>query len=139
MKTASNPPCPCGGLPAGTPYQRCCGLLIEGDQVPATAERLMRSRYTAYTLGLARYLQATWHPGTRPIDLEVDPPDTPHGVRWLGLRIHGHRELDADHAEVKFTARYRQAGKAFRLTELSRFLREDGRWLYVDGDVDERD
>jgi SEC-C motif-containing protein len=93
----------------------------------------MRSRYTAYVRGDADYLRASWHPSTRPADLALDGPG---GVRWLGLEIRRHVELDAEHALVEFVARYRVGGaRAVRLHETSRFLREDARWYYVDGDI----
>jgi SEC-C motif-containing protein len=90
----------------------------------------MRSRYTAYVLGDAAYLLATWHPGTRPAEVAPEP-----GTRWLGLEVRARREVDATHAEVEFVARYRVQGRGGRLHERSRFVREDGRWLYVDGDI----
>ena len=91
----------------------------------------MRSRYSAFARGDAAYLQATWHPSTRPASLTLEP-----GLRWLGLQVRDHREVDADHAEVEFVARSRPAGSgpAHRLHERSRFVREDGRWYYLDGD-----
>lgn len=92
----------------------------------------MRSRYVAYSLGDAAYLLATWHPRTRPetLDLETQPR-----VKWIGLEIRAHRQLDDDHAEVEFIARYRINGRAQRLHETSRFVRENGSWYYVDGDI----
>jgi SEC-C motif-containing protein len=124
--------CPCGrpdakGRPRG--YAACCGPFHAGTPAP-DAESLMRSRYSAYVLGLTDHLRATWHPSTCPADLAPDP-----GTRWLGLEVRSHRTLDADHAEVDFVARYRVQGRGARLQERSRFVREDGRWLYVDGDV----
>ena len=92
----------------------------------------MRSRYSAYALGLADYLLATWHPRTRPAQLDFSDAA---GARWLGLTVRGHRQADDDHATVEFVARYRVGGApAVRLHEISRFLREDGRWFYLDGD-----
>jgi SEC-C motif domain protein len=96
--------------------------------VPASAEELMRSRYSAYVIGARDYLLATWHPTTRPASLELDQRTT-----WLGLQIKAHAQQDADHATVEFVARYRVAGKGHRLHEISRFGRVNGRWLYVDG------
>ena len=103
----------------------------------------MRSRYSAYVLELADYLLATWHPSTRPG--AIDFADSP---RWLGLTIQKtlQKKSDnattesavaesADSATVEFVARYRIGGRAHRLHELSRFVREDGRWFYVDGDI----
>ena len=89
----------------------------------------MRSRYSAFVLQRRDYLLATWHDSTRPETLDFEPD-----VRWLGLAVRAHRALDADHAEVEFVARYRVAGRAVRLHENSRFVREAGRWFYVDGD-----
>ena len=91
----------------------------------------MRSRYSAYVLGLRDYLLATWHPSRRPPTLEPDPP----GLTWLGLTVKEHRIQDADHATVRFVARSKLGGRAHRLEETSRFVREDGRWYYLDGDI----
>jgi SEC-C motif domain protein len=122
--------CDCG-LPR--PYEDCCGRWHGGPrhlQAP-DAEALMRSRYTAYVRGLRDYLLATWHPSTRPATMEPDP----RGLRWLGLEVKRHAAQDADHATVAFVARSKLAGRAHRLQETSRFVREGGRWFYVDGDV----
>jgi len=96
-----------------------------------TAEALMRSRYSAFVLDKLPYLLATWHPSTRPAALDPNPPD----LKWLGLAVKKAQVQDADHATVEFVARSRQAGRAHRLHELSRFVREGGRWYYVDGDL----
>lgn len=120
-------PCPCNPAAA---YATCCQPLHEG--APAdTTEALMRSRYSAYVLGLRDYLISTWHPGTRPAPFELG--DTP-GLRWLGLEVRHHVQRDDDTAVVEFVARYKPGGApAVRLHEISRFERIDGRWLYVDG------
>ena len=89
----------------------------------------MRSRYSAYVLGLAPYLLESWHASTRPKSLDLAED---RGYRWLGLEIL-HQERDPAHATVEFVARYRVAGRGHRLHEVSRFVREDGRWYYVDG------
>lgn len=91
----------------------------------------MRSRYGGYVLGLNDYLLQTWHASTRPATLEAQPP----GLRWLGLEVRRSRTIDADHAEVEFVARSKLGGRAHRLHETSRFVREGGRWFYVDGEV----
>jgi SEC-C motif domain protein len=96
----------------------------------------MRSRYTAYTQGNADYVSATWHATTRPATLMLAMPDTPHATKWLGLSVHTFEVIDEAHAQVRFTARYRDGGKAFRMTELSDFVREDGQWFYVEGVVE---
>lgn len=126
---ASGPPCPCGG----NDYAACCGRFLDAGAIAPDAERLMRSRYTAYALCREDYLRATWHERTRPAGLSLQAD----GHKWLGLTIKRHTPLDADHAEVEFVARYKVGGRAFRLHETSRFVRENGRWLYVDGDLHE--
>ncbi|WP_324780527.1 YchJ family protein [Thiobacillus sedimenti] len=126
--TATN--CPCG---SGRPLAQCCGRFHAGEPAP-DAESLMRSRYSAYVLGLEDYLLTTWHPATRPPALELDAPPRP---QWLGLAVKSHVPLDADHATVEFVARYKLNGRAFRLHETSRFERVAGRWLYVGGDIRE--
>jgi SEC-C motif-containing protein len=123
-------PCPCG---SGHTLSTCCGRFHPGGalagQAP-TAEALMRSRYSAYVLDRLDYLLATWHPGTRPAALEPNEP----GLRWLGLTVRHHRVLGADRAEVSFVARSKLGGRAHRLEEVSRFVREGGRWFYVDAE-----
>ena len=91
----------------------------------------MRSRYSAYVLGLEPYLLATWHASTRPTALDLDKETSP---RWLGLDIKRHQATDPDSAVVEFVARYKTGGRAHRLHEVSRFVRENGRWYYVDGE-----
>ena len=89
----------------------------------------MRSRYVAYVLGLLDYLQATWHPSTAPGDLELPP------TKWLGLEVR-EAQTRGDAGVVEFVARWRDSGgRAGRLHETSRFVREGGRWFYIDGVV----
>lgn len=136
---SDTPACPCGRLDARRrplPYADCCGRWTDHyDSAPAPdAEALMRSRYTAFVRENAAYLLATWHPAFRPASLSFDP-----GTRWLGLDVKSFKTVDADHAEVTFVARQRDAGgKAHRLQEHSRFVKEDGRWYYLDGDLGQR-
>jgi len=92
----------------------------------------MRSRYTAYTLLREDYLLATWQASTRPATLSLaDESQT----KWIGLELKRHEQQDADHAIVEFVAKYKVNGKAHRLHEVSRFLREAGQWFYVDGEL----
>ena len=134
--------CPCGGAT----YASCCEPYITGQAVPPTAETLMRSRYTAYTRRDEAYLRATWHPSTLPAGPLVDPDEK---LQWLGLEVRSSLRLRqrqenvpevADSDTVEFVARYKIAGRAHRLHELSRFVREPGgeggdmaRWFYLDG------
>lgn len=118
--------CPCG---SSRPYVACCGPLHAG--APAVdAEALMRSRYSAHVREDAAYLLASWHPSTRPDSLAFEGP-----VKWLRLKVLAHRRIDDDHAEVDFVAKFIERGRHGELRERSRFVREGGRWFYVDGDV----
>ena len=135
MTVTAEGPCPCGRLDERKrprAFARCCGRhLADFEGTPAPdAESLMRSRYCAFVLEDADYLLATWHPSRRPPSIDFEP-----GLRWLGLEVRDHRVIDAAHAEVEFVARSRLAGRAHRLHERSRFVRQDGRWFYVDGDL----
>ncbi|THJ35184.1 hypothetical protein E8K88_04075 [Lampropedia aestuarii] len=133
--------CPCGRHSANTKKPKplalkdCCGRFFlpaqENQTMPAApdAEHLMRSRYTAYSLLLRDYVLATWHASTRPSTLELDA-----NTRWLGLEVRDHTVVDDTHSEVEFVARYREQGRGQRMQERSRFVKEEGRWWYVDGD-----
>ncbi len=131
MKPIHTPtPCPCGN-PIG--YAACCGPLHEGAGA-SSAEQLMRSRYSAYVLGREDHLLASWHPDTHPGPLRLasqQPMPT-----WLGLEVRRQQRIDDEHAVVEFVARYRLGGgRAQRQHETSRFVRKDGRWYYVDGEL----
>ena len=121
-------PCPCG---SEQPYTDCCKIwhagFAEGAYAP-DPEALMRSRYSAYVVGLIDYLLATWHPSTSPGDLELPP------LKWLGLEVR-HAEASGDAGVVEFVARCRVNGRAQRMHETSRFVRQDGRWFYIDGQM----
>ncbi|WP_314647703.1 YchJ family metal-binding protein [uncultured Microbacterium sp.] len=121
--------CPCG---SGDVFGSCCGPLLAGASAAPTAERLMRSRYSAFALGRPAYLLDTWHPSTRPSRLDPDP-----GLMWRRLVIVD-REAGGpfdDRGVVEFEAHWVHDGERGRLHERSRFVREDRRWLYVDGAV----
>lgn len=125
--------CPCG---RGRDYAACCAPFHGGAAAP-DAESLMRSRYSAYVLGLDDYLRATWHPSTRPASL-ADPERA--ATRWLGLEVRRvlPPRVEADGVErawVEFIARWRVAGRGHRMHENSRFVREDGHWYYLDGEL----
>jgi len=96
----------------------------------------MRSRYSAYVLGLEAFLLSTWHASTRPaaLSLAEEPP-----TRWLGLEVKRHKNTGIDSAIVEFVACYKINGRAHRLNETSRFLREEGCWHYLDGEFPEQD
>jgi len=125
-------PCPCD---SGQTYLQCCGPWHQGlglGVFAPTPEALMRSRYSAYVLGLVDYLLATWHPSTGPGDLELPPR------KWLGLEVR-HAQAAGDAGVVEFVARCRDAGRAQRQHEISRFVREGSRWYYIDGQMVEPD
>ena len=125
--------CPCE---SGRAYAECCAPLHRGEAIAQTAEALMRSRYSAYVRGDRDYLLRTWHASTRPPAFDFSDAGT---TRWLGLDVRRHEQHGADHAMVEFIARYKiGSASAVRLHEISRFLREDGRWFYVDGEFPER-
>ncbi len=92
----------------------------------------MRSRYTAYTLGNESYLLSTWHDSTRPSTLDSAAQPAP---KWIGLKILRHEQQGGHRAIVEFVARYKLNGRAYKLHETSRFVKEGERWLYVDGDT----
>jgi SEC-C motif-containing protein len=125
--------CPCL---SGLPYEECCAPLHRGTATAATAEQLMRSRYSAFAVSDTDYLLASWHPSTRPATLDLDP-----GIRWYRLDIlavSGGGKKDSA-GVVEFEAHYRGSGDSGisggsgSLRELSRFAKEHDRWYYLDG------
>lgn len=126
--------CPCG---LKLPLEACCGRYISGAEVPETAAELMRSRYTAYCVGAVDYLLATTVAARRAVTDRAQLADYCAGLRGVSLKI-----LEADgggpHDDigvVVFEARLSYCGRAFVQRERSNFVREDGRWVYVDGQV----
>lgn len=121
----ATPVCPCG---SGKPYDACCGRWHSGRPAP-TAVALMRSRYSAFALGLADYLLDTWHPSTRPETLTLDPR-----TNWTGLSIEATTDGRAWDVEgtVKFKAQFTSPEGKGELREVSRFVFDEG-WFYVDG------
>ena len=120
--------CPCG---SGRPFDDCCGPIVHGGVPAPTAEALMRSRFTAFALGLATHVETSWAPETRPADVRVEPDR-----RWTRLDIlatERGRQLDAD-GVVEFRAHWEQGDRHGVLHERSRFRRDGARWVYVDGD-----
>ena len=110
-------------------FTQCCGRWLEAEALAPDAESLMRSRYCAFVLHKAPYLLRTWHASKRPSKVSFDD-----GVKWLGLEVRDVTKVDEHHAEVEFVARQRApGGRAVRLVERSRFVREGGAWFYVDG------
>lgn len=123
--------CPCGGQPAGATLSACCGPFLAGEAWPPTPVTVMRSRYTAYAVGDNDHLFRTWHPTTRPADVDLDG-----SLEWVGLEI---ISASGDEVEgvVEFAAHWRSGeGRARQdgvLRERSTFVRRAGRWFYRDG------
>jgi len=118
--------CPCG---SGESFTACCGPLHSGTSRAATAEQLMRSRFSAFAVGDAAYLLRSWHSSTRPAWLNLDA-----GTRWTRLEILGTAGGGPFHSEgtVEFRAYHRERGGAEEsLHENSTFSRENGAWVYV--------
>ncbi|MDR7085250.1 SEC-C motif-containing protein [Aeromicrobium panaciterrae] len=119
--------CPCL---SGLTYDDCCGRLHSGAAAAQSAEQLMRSRFSAFAVGDPDYLLASWHPSTRPAELELDADR-----RWYRLDIiatSGGTPFETT-GVVEFEAYYRSPQGAGSQHEVSRFVRENGAWLYVDG------
>ena len=106
-------------------YVNCCELFISGQAIPPDPVSLMRSRYSAFASSNVEYLKATWHPKFRPSQLTLEIEQ-----KWIGLKIL-HSAEKSDSGEVKFVARYKINGKAYRLEEHSLFSRVDGRWYFL--------
>ncbi|RPA63524.1 hypothetical protein EF294_08510 [Gordonia oryzae] len=123
---SSDDRCPCT---SGLIFGECCGPLLEGRRRAPTAQALMRSRFSAFAVGDREYLLATWHRRTRPGDLELDDE-----IDWYRLDVtetSGGGLFD-DAGEVAFVAHHRTDGVRRTMSEHSRFVREDGRWFYLD-------
>lgn len=115
--------CSCG---SGETYDACCGPVVRNERWADTAEELMRSRYTAYVLDDVDHLFRTWHPATRPDDLE----SLAH-VEWTGLEIV--EVVDGGPADEEGVVEFRASHRGGVLHERSRFVRRAGRWVYLDG------
>ncbi len=123
--------CPCG---SGSEYSLCCHpYLSEGLPAP-TPEKLMRSRYSAFVLKDADYLIKTWYPDCQAASFAEDIRAGFANTEWLGLTVFD-TTINPDGAEglVSFVARFAEAGKTGAIIERSRFLKQDGRWYYIDG------
>ncbi len=117
--------CPCGSQKT---YERCCGTYHSGEAAP-TPEALMRSRFSGFVRKQTEYLLATWHPSTRPKHLDfADSPE------WESLSVLA-SDARGDDGYVHFKAYYRSGEQWCFLEERSVFVRESGRWFYVNGDT----
>jgi SEC-C motif-containing protein len=127
-------PCPCESK---LTYDRCCEPYITGKKTPDTAEKLMRSRFSAYAMGRADYLAATTAPEEREkLDVE-ELGRYCRAVKCISLRV---LETEAgkpgdETGIVVFHAKLLINGKRMLHREKSRFVREEGRWVYLDGET----
>lgn len=124
--------CPCGSQ---NTYSQCCGAIIEGRISAPTAERLMRSRYTAFTKADVDYLMKSWHSSTRPLSDKVDIKRWAKSVKWVKLEIlQKEKGEEADNTGmVTFRALFMEGGKVDQIKEESIFEKENGEWVYVSG------
>lgn len=122
--------CLCG---SGMEYSDCCSPYHTGSTQPSTAEVLMRSRFTAYAMRNAEYLLETWQSDNRPSKLDFSKET----AEWQKLEIIVVKK-GQNHDEkgiVEFKAHYLQGAERFVMHEVSRFVKKQGRWLYLDGVV----
>ena len=129
----SQPLCPCGSKKT---EQYCCGVYLAGKKQPETAEKLMRSRYTAFYRSDLDYLIATMHPDKRQPSDRTELTNSIKNIQWLGLTIidtQAGKKNDAT-GIVEFEAIYR-VNEPGQLHERSRFIKTNGQWFYVDGDI----
>jgi SEC-C motif-containing protein len=126
--------CPCGNE-AST--EQCCGPIIQGERKPATAEELMRSRYSAYVLGEIEYILSTHHPKTAEQADRRSTEQWSKQAKWEGLEIRATEKggPEDDEGEVEFVAHYKIKDREFVHHERAQFRRVDGTWRYYDGDM----
>jgi len=123
--------CPCS---PEKEFEQCCGPYLAGDQDAPTAEALMRSRYTAYVVKDYDYVIRTCQADNRPKQDEfTDQLD----LKWHGLEVlrTEQGQADDDQGVVEFVARYEAAGATYNHHEVSKFVKEEGKWYYLDGDL----
>lgn len=129
--------CPCG---SGRSYGDCCGPFHRGEQSPDTPVELMRSRYSAYALGLIRYVVDTTDPdgGAWEADMQAwrrSIRSFHKQMEFVGVDVLDD-QVDGDRGEVRFRARLKMGESDATFVERSEFVRRDGRWLYSDGDLE---
>ena len=123
--------CACGST---RKYIQCCGQYIKRGEQPTSAEALMRSRFTAYFLSDGDYLLKFWHTSTRPAELNLDDDK----FTWNSLEVISTSAGKSQDKKgtVEFIASYTEQGKKQQIHEVSRFVKENSQWFYVDGVVD---
>mgnify|MGYP000399725954 CR=1 FL=1 len=126
--------CACG---SGLNFSQCCEPFINGTKLPETAEQLMRSRYTAFTLANVKYLKETLAPESRK-DFDAKNTETwAKDSKWKGLKIISTKKGTAEDSKgvVEFVATYEVNGEGVEHHEVSEFRKSnDGQWFFVDGE-----
>ena len=127
-------PCPCGSQKSLT---QCCDVYLQGQFPAPTAEKLMRSRYSAYCLKNIDYLFDTEHPSRRKPNSRKLIAATANSLRWLGLTVLGTEggQPEDETGVVEFVAVYQEGISVAQLHERSHFIKEKGKWFYTDGDM----
>jgi SEC-C motif-containing protein len=119
-------PCPCG---SGQLFEACCEPILTGQRAAASAEQLMRARFTAHVAHDFKFLHATYRltSGTPYVPEEGEPT-----LQWTKLVVHAHATTDnPDKAFVDFSAYGTEDGTEKVLHEKAEFLRINGTWLYM--------
>ncbi len=127
-----NTTCPCGSNQA---YQDCCQAYVDGRLPAPTAEALMRSRYSAYTLANVAYIQRSMSGNAALGFNPIEAKQWASQVEWLGLQVFDHQSIDANHATVTFAARFKGVDGIHFIHEKSQFERHDDQWFYTDGET----
>lgn len=124
--------CPCG---SEHQYDDCCRPIINGEKTAATAEALMRARYTAYSQVEMDFLQTTVHPDFRQDEDADGARDWAENSEWHGLEIVNTTGggLDDDTGEVEFVASYSYGSQDKQYHEVAEFRRSDGAWFFAEG------
>ena len=123
-------PCPCG---SGPDYETCCEPFHRESDIPPSAEKLMRSRYSAFVKGETGYLFDTTWPARRKNLTPDSYNDRAENSIWLGLTIHSTENGSESDAQgtVTFTASAMVNGEVVDQNEKSLFKKKQGRWYYV--------
>ena len=126
----SKPHCLCSN---NIEYEACCQPFHADEQTPRTAEALMRSRFTAYAMQNETYLLKTWDTSKRPKDIDFSKEQ----ADWTKLEIVKTKKGGEKDSKgvVEFKAYYIQDNVEYVMNEVSRFIKQAGRWFYLDGVV----
>lgn len=124
--------CPCQ---SNIPYAQCCRPFHLGEQLPRTAEQLMRARYTAYTQQKIAYIVQTTVPSQQPLLDRAAMQEWSATTQWAGLEVVAHQPLSKQHSYVEFHAFFETENGRQSHHELSLFVRVGEQWFFVDPTV----